>query len=38
MKNLFKKTGLLAMALIVGAGMVAGCGGDHSKTAAPTTS
>ena len=37
MKNLFKKTGLLAMALIVGAGMVAGCGGDQSKKAATTT-
>lgn len=38
MKNLFKKTGLLAMALIVGASMVAGCGGDQSKkTGAATT-
>ena len=37
MKNLFKKTGLLAMALIVGAGMVAGCGGDQSKKTATTT-
>jgi len=34
MKNLFKKTGLMAMALVLGAGMLAGCGGTQDKKAA----
>ncbi len=36
MKNLFKKTGLMAMALVLGAGMLAGCGGTQDKKAAST--
>ena len=36
MKNLFKKTGLMAMALVLGASMFAGCGGTQDKKATST--
>jgi len=37
MKNSFKKTGLLAMALVLGMSIFAGCGGSQDKKAATST-